>query len=72
MGEVPFRQTLQLFQINFRNFTLQICQTKKTIIFAPDFVPWCNGSTTVFGTVCLGSNPGGTTFKAGFLTRFLF
>lgn len=27
------------------------------------FVPWCNGSTAVFGTACLGSNPGGTTFK---------
>lgn len=25
------------------------------------FVSWCNGSTTVFGTVCLGSNPGETT-----------
>ncbi len=24
-------------------------------------VPWCNGSTPVFGTVSLGSNPGGTT-----------
>ena len=23
------------------------------------FTPWCNGSTTVFGTVCPGSNPGG-------------
>lgn len=26
-------------------------------------VQWCNGSTTVFGSVCLGSNPGRTTFK---------
>ena len=25
----------------------------------PSATPWCNGSTTVFGTVCLGSNPGG-------------
>ena len=25
------------------------------------FVLWCNGSTTVFGAVCLGSNPRGTT-----------
>ena len=24
-------------------------------------VLWCNGSTTVFGAVCLGSNPRGTT-----------
>lgn len=27
------------------------------------FAPWCNGSTPVFGTVCLGSNPGGATLK---------
>ena len=26
-------------------------------------VLWCNGSTTVFGSVCLGSNPGKTTHK---------
>ncbi len=34
------------------------------------FGPWCNGSTTVFGTVCLGSNPGGPT-KRKTLRRFL-
>lgn len=26
-----------------------------------NFDQWCNGSTTVFGTVCLGSNPGWST-----------
>ena len=26
-------------------------------------VLWCNGSTTVFGSVCLGSNPGKTTIR---------
>ena len=26
-------------------------------------VLWCNGSTTVFGSVCLGSNPGKTTYR---------
>ena len=26
-------------------------------------VLWCNGSTTVFGSVCLGSNPGKTTIE---------
>ncbi|MDE7462541.1 MAG: hypothetical protein K2M88_05200, partial [Muribaculaceae bacterium] len=26
-------------------------------------VLWCNGSTTVFGSVCPGSNPGKTTLK---------
>ena len=27
----------------------------------PATVPWCNGSTAVFDTVSLGSNPSGTT-----------
>ena len=37
------------------------------IIFIPlrpknlKIVPWCNGSTTDFGSVCIGSNPVGTT-----------
>ncbi len=26
-------------------------------------VPWCNGSTPGFGSVSLGSNPGGTTIN---------
>ncbi len=25
---------------------------------------WCNGSTAVFGTACLGSNPGWSTNKS--------
>ena len=25
---------------------------------------WCNGSTTVFGTVCLGSNPSNPALKS--------
>lgn len=28
-------------------------------------VSWCNGSTTVFGTVCRGSNPRETTNPKG-------
>ena len=32
--------------------------------FAFAIVLWCNGSTTVFGSVCGGSNPPGTTEKA--------
>ena len=32
-------------------------------------VLWCNGSTTVFGSVCLGSNPGKTTQEANRLKR---
>ena len=27
-------------------------------------VPWCNGSTSDFGSACPGSNPGGTTENA--------
>ena len=30
---------------------------------AQRIVLWCNGSTTGFGSVCLGSNPGRTTQK---------
>ena len=34
---------------------------------------WCNGSTTGFGSVCPGSNPGSPTKKESeFLTRSLF
>ena len=35
---------------------------KKSTTFASDLlVLWCNGSTTVFGSVSGGSNPPGTT-----------
>ena len=46
---------------------LEVCL--QISIFAPlfnrkhnEFVLWCNGSTTVFGSVCLSSNLGRTTF----------
>ena len=29
----------------------------------PLIVPWCNGSTTVFGSVSGGSSPSGTTLE---------
>ena len=32
-------------------------------IFAPGIEVWCNGSTTDFGSVCPGSNPGTSTEK---------
>ena len=37
-------------------------------------VLWCNGSTAVFGSACLGSNPGKTTQKKsfGFLPKLFF
>ena len=34
------------------------------------FVSWCNGSTTDFGSVCLGSNPGETTPEAALKAAF--
>ena len=38
-----------------------------------ELVLWCNGSTTVFGTVCSGSNPAGTTlFKSLAVQGFCF
>lgn len=44
------------------------CNSKNRRIFATlstrgqlRIVSWCNGSTTVFGTVCRGSNPRETT-----------
>jgi hypothetical protein len=33
---------------------------------------WCNGSTTDFGSVCLGSNPSSSTAKTGLLTNRFF
>ena len=30
-------------------------------------VSWCNGSTTVFGSVCRGSNPRETTHRRSFI-----
>ena len=35
----------------------------KNTTFALTIVLWCNGSTTVFGSVSGGSNPPGTTQK---------
>ncbi len=37
----------------------------KNVIYLHRFFtdPWCNGSTTDFGSVCPGSNPGGSTRK---------
>ena len=42
-----------------KDFYIEIKLSK----FAPHFAPWCNGSTSVFGAVSLGSSPGGVTKK---------
>ncbi len=41
------------------------------IIFADGIEVWCNGSTTDFGSVCPGSNPGTSTEKAAIRLLFL-
>ena len=45
--------------LEVKNYSLPLHRFPKESI--QGLVPWCNGSTTVFGTVSLGSNPGGTT-----------
>ena len=35
---------------------------KSFFYFCIGIVLWCNGSTAVFGSACLGSNPGKTTY----------
>ena len=46
-----------------------LCIRLKNTIFAPTIVLWCNGSTTVFGSVSGGSNPPGTTKSIGFTNK---
>ena len=38
---------------------------KKILSLHPGIEIWCNGSTTDFGSVCPGSNPGISTIKGG-------
>ena len=49
--------------IDAQNYTVKFGIKLKNITFAPTIVLWCNGSTTVFGSVSGGSNPPGTTQK---------
>ena len=47
-----------------KNIPSMLCFFKTGYYFCNPFngiVPLCNGSTTDFGSVSLGSNPGGTT-----------
>ena len=46
-----------------KNDVKNLVIARKTTIFACEFVLWCNGSTTVFGSVSGGSSPPGTTKK---------
>ena len=39
------------------------CRLKSFLYFCTPIEIWCNGSTTVFGAVCPGSNPGISTKK---------
>ncbi len=42
-------------------FTIYLIYYKKLISLRSQTEIWCNGSTTDFGSVCLGSNPGIST-----------
>ena len=47
--------------------------TFATLLKSNRIVSWCNGSTTVFGSVCRGSNPRETTqSKGGFSFEISF
>lgn len=74
-------QILRIFNLRagfrVKIFLYKIGWNKIISIFARRFkrmviVPWCNGSTTDFGSVCLGSNPGGTTKNPAHRRVFLF
>ena len=65
-----FQKTSSFFYKNtFKEFVLiknyaYLCQAFRQIVL------WCNGSTTGFGSVCPGSNPGKTTkIKANYLLK---
>ena len=45
------------------NFRLNTYLCRVFLRIKHTIVSWCNGSTTGFGSVCLGSNPGETTQK---------
>ncbi|MBO5272413.1 MAG: hypothetical protein J6B30_06325 [Muribaculaceae bacterium] len=50
-----------------------LCNALGRKSWAIRIVLWCNGSTAVFGSACLGSSPGKTTKKdADSLSRRLF
>ena len=42
-----------------------VCVFKKSVFLRPDLMKgielWCNGSTTDFGSACVGSNPASST-----------
>ena len=40
---------------------MYLCNALGRKSWALRIVLWCNGSTAVFGSACLGSNPGKTT-----------
>ena len=48
-------------------FLMQGCHIEKKCIFAAELMIktelWCNGSTTDFGSACVGSSPASSTGK---------
>lgn len=51
------------FQFARNKNNAYLCIAVGHIAFGKRIVLWCNGSTAVFGSACLGSNPGKTTHK---------
>lgn len=64
-GKMPFQ-----FARNKNNAYL--CTAVGHIAFGKRIVLWCNGSTAVFGSACLGSNPGKTTHKVAVFAATFF
>ena len=74
-GVLPLRFLSESFRFFFgRIFCEKFCENGKLYVtlqrlrrgaprLGTTIVLWCNGSTTVFGSVCLGSNPGKTTIR---------
>ncbi len=61
---MPFLEKLVLLHPFFESGKLRAEAEISPFTFhlSPYLVPWCNGSTSDFGSACPGSNPGGTTF----------
>ena len=58
------KQIKRLFlEKNRKKMNIYLVLCHKSLTFALAIVPWCNGSTTDFGSASGGSSPPGTTKK---------
>lgn len=60
------------FQFARNKNNAYLCTAVGHIAFGNRIVLWCNGSTAVFGSACLGSNPGKTTHKVAVFAATFF